>query len=81
MGKITSQTLWATWRLGFSINPRVTSKLDELKGNKIWLGGIIDWDLLYFLPKEFGIRWVEWEILKLWCFNKIVRERELKYII
>jgi hypothetical protein len=34
--------------LGFPTNPRATSLLDELKGNDVWLSGIIDRDLLLF---------------------------------
>jgi hypothetical protein len=35
------------------------------RGNEIWLGGNIDRVSSIFLPKGFGLEWVEWEILKL----------------
>jgi hypothetical protein len=38
--------------LGFPMNPRATSKLDELKGNETWLGGIVDWGLLLLSTKR-----------------------------
>jgi hypothetical protein len=38
--------------------------------NVIWLGGNIDLDLSCFLPKGFGIGWIQWEILKLFLFQQ-----------
>jgi hypothetical protein len=49
-------------------------------GNKIWLGGIVDWGpSLSFFQRDLNLVGANWGILKLLCFNK--GERALKYII
>jgi hypothetical protein len=64
----------------FSTNPKVKSKLDDFKGDEIWLSGIIDRDLLLLSTKGIWILWVEWKILKLWRFDNGVRESSINYM-
>jgi hypothetical protein len=43
--------------IGFPTNPRVTSNLDELRENEIWLGRDVDRGLLFLSTKGIWI-WV-----------------------
>jgi hypothetical protein len=45
-------------------------------GNDVWLGGVVDWDLLFLSTRGIWIWFGKWEILKKWCLNNGERERE-----
>jgi hypothetical protein len=44
-------------RQGFPTNPSVIGLLDELKGDDVWLGGVIDQDL-FFLSTKGILLWL-----------------------
>jgi hypothetical protein len=50
-------------------------------GNKIWLGEIVDWDLLFHFPKGIWIWLDELEDPQAFVFQQREGERELKYMI